>query len=95
MEIQGRTVIVTGAARGIGRGIAEAFAREGARVVVADLGTLEGGKVGNWAYRLASEDELREDFKFLNINNLFEFFHKNYATDTEFHTMWMLVGELK
>ena len=30
-------VLVTGAAQGIGRGIAEAFAAEGARVVVADL----------------------------------------------------------
>ena len=34
----GRIVIVTGAARGIGREHALAFAREGARVVVNDLG---------------------------------------------------------
>ena len=31
------TVLVTGAAQGIGRGIAAAFAAEGADVVVADL----------------------------------------------------------
>lgn len=54
MEIEGRTVVVTGAARGIGRGIAEGFARAGARVVVADLGSL----AGDWAYRLSSKDEL-------------------------------------
>lgn len=32
-----QTVIVTGAARGLGRGIAEAFIREGASVLVADI----------------------------------------------------------
>lgn len=58
MNIQNRTVIVTGAARGIGRGIAEAFGREGARVVVADLGSLAAGGSGKWAYKLSSRDEL-------------------------------------
>ncbi len=58
MEVQGRTVIVTGAARGIGRGIAEAYAQEGARVVLADLGSLEAEESGAWTYRLASKDEL-------------------------------------
>ncbi len=36
-KLAGRTAIVTGAAHGIGRGIAEAFAREGADVMVADV----------------------------------------------------------
>jgi len=37
MEIADRTAVVTGAATGIGRGIAEHFARAGARVLLADV----------------------------------------------------------
>jgi glucose 1-dehydrogenase len=37
MRFEGKTVIVTGAARGIGRACAERFAREGANVVIADV----------------------------------------------------------
>lgn len=37
MSLANRTVIVTGAGQGIGRGVAEAYAQEGASVVLAEL----------------------------------------------------------
>jgi meso-butanediol dehydrogenase/(S,S)-butanediol dehydrogenase/diacetyl reductase len=40
MELKDTVAIVTGAARGIGRGIAQALARAGAHVVIADLPSL-------------------------------------------------------
>src|SRR5918994_2726892 len=43
----GRVVIVTGAARGIGRGHALGFARQGAKVVVNDIGAELDGTGGS------------------------------------------------
>jgi NAD(P)-dependent dehydrogenase (short-subunit alcohol dehydrogenase family) len=50
VRLAGKVAIVTGAAMGIGKGIAAVFAREGARVVLADVDA-EAGR--------AAEDELR------------------------------------
>lgn len=44
---EGRVVLVTGAGRGIGRSEALAFAREGARVVVSDIGVELDGSGGS------------------------------------------------
>ncbi|GLR65448.1 putative oxidoreductase EphD [Acidocella aquatica] len=41
LDIQNKTAFITGAAGGIGLGIARALAREGARVVLADIDTAE------------------------------------------------------
>jgi 3(or 17)beta-hydroxysteroid dehydrogenase len=44
-RVQGKVALVTGAALGLGRAAAVMLAREGARVVLTDVKTEEGGKV--------------------------------------------------
>lgn len=46
-RFQDKTVIITGAAQGIGRAYAQAFAQEGARVAVADLNANKAQTVAN------------------------------------------------
>src|SRR5271166_6773805 len=43
MRLEGKSAVVTGSATGIGKAIAEAFAREGARVAIADV-NLQGAE---------------------------------------------------
>ena len=45
MELQGATIIITGGSRGIGRGMALAFAAEGANIVIGDV--LQDGAVAD------------------------------------------------
>lgn len=42
-RLDGKTALITGAARGIGRAFAEAYVREGAKVVIADI-NIEGAR---------------------------------------------------
>lgn len=37
MRLKGQTAIITGCAQGIGKSIAETFAKEGANIVVSDI----------------------------------------------------------
>ncbi|PYM67806.1 MAG: short-chain dehydrogenase [Candidatus Rokuibacteriota bacterium] len=57
MQLSGKVALVTGAARGIGRGIALALAAEGVRVAVADLVVAQDPAI---AYSLAHPADLEE-----------------------------------
>lgn len=46
-RLKNKTALVTGAARGIGAAIAEAFAHEGARVIVTDINDEDGQKTAD------------------------------------------------
>ena len=57
-RLQGKRAIITGAARGIGEGIARAFSNEGAHVIVTDIDTPKGQ---------ALADEIGADFFSLDV----------------------------
>ncbi len=55
MDLNGKVAVVTGGARGIGRGMAIALARQGVQMAVADLYTPQVGTAG---YASAGEQEV-------------------------------------
>ncbi|AHB47927.1 3-ketoacyl-ACP reductase [Hyphomicrobium nitrativorans NL23] len=65
MRLTDKIAIVTGAASGFGRGIADAFAAEGAKVVVADIDAARAeataAAIGNGALSVAADVSKKDD----------------------------------
>ena len=60
MRLEGKTALVTGAASGFGRGIAERFSAEGARVAVLDLNGEGARQVADAIGGIALETDVRD-----------------------------------
>lgn len=52
MRLQGKTAVITGTSKGIGRAIATTFAREGAKLILGDISEAEGEALAReiWRY---------------------------------------------
>ncbi len=59
LALKGKTALITGAARGIGLGIAADLAKQGVHIALLDIGDATGGMAVK-GYRLATEKELND-----------------------------------
>ena len=57
MSFAGKTILITGATRGIGKAMGLRFAREGANIVIAAKSVEENPKLGGTIYTAAAEME--------------------------------------
>src|ERR1700744_6440835 len=57
MSFQNKTVLITGASRGIGKAIGIKLAKEGANIIIASKSTEENPKLGGTIFSAAAEME--------------------------------------
>lgn len=67
MRLEGKVAVITGGARGLGQSMAELFAKEGAKVVAADMGELsyQNDNVEGYKLNVTNTEECKKFFDYV------------------------------
>ena len=76
-RLNGKTAVITGGAKGLGRSIAEKFYEEGCEIIICDILSTEAHKVAEnlkgKSFELDVSDSKQVSNIFNDINNLYHF----------------------
>ena len=82
-----RTVLITGGARGIGKGIAKSFLEAKHAVMIADLGGTSTGSEVDWAYDLSTDADTAATLEELTPLGDVSYTRLDVADQVEGHTL--------